>query len=99
MADEALPSQGIKGDVDTCTRCAVWLRAGREQPARLLRGEPGAGAAGGAHQLLRGGGGHRQHGHVLPPVLVHDCEIENSLIGEGSVLRVRPCPDGPAQQP
>ena len=38
-------------------------------------------------------------GHVLPPVLVHDCEIENSLIGEGSVLRVRPCPDGPAQQP
>ena len=28
-------------------------------------------------------------GHVLPPVLVHDCEIENSLVGEGSVLRVR----------
>jgi hypothetical protein len=27
-------------------------------------------------------------GHVLPPVLVHACEIENSLVGEGSVLQV-----------
>ncbi len=29
-------------------------------------------------------------GHVLPPALIHNCEVENSLVGEGSVLRVRP---------
>lgn len=38
------------------------MRTGREQPAGLLRGEPGAGAAWGAHLLLRGGGGHHQLG-------------------------------------
>jgi ADP-glucose pyrophosphorylase len=27
-------------------------------------------------------------GHVLPPALIHECEVENCLIGEGSVLRV-----------
>ena len=28
-------------------------------------------------------------GHVLPPSLIHNSEIENSLVGEGSVIRVR----------
>lgn len=27
-------------------------------------------------------------GHVLPPALIHNCTVENSLVGEGSVLRV-----------
>lgn len=31
-------------------------------------------------------------GHVLPPALIHECEVENCLIGEGSVLRVSPSP-------
>lgn len=30
-------------------------------------------------------------GHVLPPALIHDCQVEDSLVGEGSVLRVRTC--------
>lgn len=28
-------------------------------------------------------------GQVLPPALISGCEIEDTLIGEGSVLRVR----------
>ena len=28
-------------------------------------------------------------GHVLPPALIHGCDIENTLVGEGSVLKAR----------
>ena len=27
-------------------------------------------------------------GHVLPPALIHGCDVENTLVGEGSVLKV-----------
>lgn len=27
-------------------------------------------------------------GHILPPSIIHDCTINNSLVGEGSVLVV-----------
>ena len=29
-------------------------------------------------------------GHILPPSIIHDCTISNTLVGEGSVLVVRP---------
>ena len=28
-------------------------------------------------------------GHILPPSIIHDCTISNTLVGEGSVLVVR----------
>jgi len=28
-------------------------------------------------------------GHILPPAMIHKCEIVHSLMGEGSALRVR----------
>ena len=27
-------------------------------------------------------------GHILPPSLIHKCEVVHSLVGEGSTLRV-----------
>ena len=33
-------------------------------------------------------------GHILPPAIIHNCEITHSLVGEGSVLVVsRACQD------
>ena len=29
-------------------------------------------------------------GHILPPAIVHNCEIHDTLLGEGSVLNVSP---------
>ena len=31
-------------------------------------------------------------GHILPPSIVHQCEISDSLVGEGSILMVPPPP-------
>ena len=31
-------------------------------------------------------------GHILPPSMISGCQINNSLVGEGSVLRVTPLP-------
>lgn len=27
-------------------------------------------------------------GHILPPAMIHKCDIQRSLVGEGSALRV-----------
>ena len=29
-------------------------------------------------------------GHILPPAMIHKCDIQRSLVGEGSALRVSP---------
>lgn len=29
-------------------------------------------------------------GHILPPAMIHKCDIQRSLVGEGSALRVGP---------
>lgn len=31
-------------------------------------------------------------GKILPPSIIHNCEIHDSLLGEGSVLVVNACP-------
>ena len=28
-------------------------------------------------------------GHILPPAVIHDCDVNHTLVGEGSALRVR----------
>lgn len=36
-------------------------------------------------------------GHILPPAMIHNCDIQRSLVGEGSALRVSPPAFGAAR--